>query len=159
MTAGTLLTLLERQPFVEGFKPHQIAALAALAKEVRFKSDHVIFREGEECSEFYLIISGLVALEIAPPGQAFRVDTLSAGDELGWSSVLMAQGKYFQARTLDDVQALLFEGPDLRAMCEADTAFGYALMLRLLGVVAQRLQATRLQVLDTFWPVAKRAGA
>jgi len=57
------------------------------------------------------------------------------------------------------VQALLFEGPDLRAMCEADTAFGYALMLRLLGVVAQRLQATRLQVLDTFWPVAKRAGA
>jgi hypothetical protein len=32
-------------------------------------------------------------------------------------------------------------------------------MLRLLGVVANRLEATRLQVLDTFWPPAKRAGA
>jgi CRP/FNR family cyclic AMP-dependent transcriptional regulator len=158
MAEGTLLPLLEKQPFVAGFKPHQITKLAALAKEVRFGPDHVLFREGDECSEFYLVISGMVALEIAPPGQAFRVDTLSAGDELGWSSVLMGQGKYFQARTLEDVRALVFDGRDLRAMCEADTAFGFALMLRLLGVVAERLQATRLQVLDTFWPVAKRAG-
>jgi hypothetical protein len=32
-------------------------------------------------------------------------------------------------------------------------------MLRILGVVSERLQATRLQVLDMYWPVAARAGA
>jgi hypothetical protein len=32
-------------------------------------------------------------------------------------------------------------------------------MHRLLGVVAERLQATRLQLLDMYWPVAHRAGA
>ena len=43
----------------------------------------------------------------------------------------------------------------------ATSAFGiagYELMRRLLGVVAGRLQATRLQVMDTYWPAAKRAG-
>ncbi len=159
MTDATLTTLLRRQPFVKDFQAHQIDKLEALAKPVQFAPDQVIFREGDDCPEFYLITSGLVALEIAPPTGTFRVDTLNAGDELGWSSVLMGRGKYFQARALDDVEALSFDGRDLRAMCDDDTAFGYALMLRLLGVVAERLQATRLQVLDNYWPVAKRAGA
>lgn len=158
MNSESLATVLGRQPFVQGFRQHQIDALATIATRVRFDTDQVLFREDEECHEFYLILSGLVALEIAPPGQTFRVDTLSAGDELGWSS-LLGRGRAFQARALAATEALSFDAAALRAMCEADPSFGYALMLRLLGVVADRLQATRLQVLDSFWPVAKRAGA
>jgi CRP/FNR family cyclic AMP-dependent transcriptional regulator len=158
MASETLEAVLGRQPFIHGFRPHQIETLAKLASHVRFDTNHVLFREDDECSEFYLILSGLVALEIAPPGQTFRVDTLSAGDELGWSSIL-GRGRLFQARALAPVEALSFDAAALRAMCEADTAFGYALMQRMLVVVADRLQATRLQVLDSFWPVAKRAGA
>ena len=43
--------------------------------------------------------------------------------------------------------------------CREDTQFGFAVMQRLLGVVAERLQATRLQLLDMYSPVAARAGA
>jgi CRP-like cAMP-binding protein len=100
-----------------------------------------------------------VALEIVSEGVAHRVHTLSAGDELGWSAVLMGQGKYFQARALEQVGALAFDGRELLALCESEPAFGFKLMHRLLGVVAERLQATRLQLLDTYWPVAHKAGA
>jgi CRP-like cAMP-binding protein len=160
MTTPSLLSVLEQQPFARGLQPAQLQKLATLAKAVHFDQGQVIFPEGDECYEFYLVVSGRVALEIAPStDQAFRVETLSEGDELGWSSVLMDRGKLFQARALQPVDALVFAGADLRAMCEQDTAFGYALMLRLLGVVSERLQATRLQVMDMYWPVAKRAGA
>ncbi|MEP7184089.1 MAG: cyclic nucleotide-binding domain-containing protein [Betaproteobacteria bacterium] len=160
MTTDDVLPVLEKQShFIRGFQPAQVRKLAGLAKQVHFERDQIIFREDDERYEFYLIVSGLVALEIAPQGQAFRVDTLVAGDELGWSSVLMDKGKLFQARALEPTEALMFAGADLRAMCEEDTAFGYALMMRLLGVVSERLQATRLQVLDMYWPVAARAGA
>ena len=47
---------------------------------------------------------------------------------------------------------------ELLAACREDKAFGFALMYRLLGVVSERLQATRLQLLDMHSPVAKRAG-
>jgi CRP/FNR family cyclic AMP-dependent transcriptional regulator len=87
------------------------------------------------------------------------VQTLGAGDELGWSSVLMGRGKYFQARALDPVKALAIDGPALLTACRKDTAFGFALMLRILGVVSERLQATRLQLHDMHSPKAKRAGA
>jgi CRP-like cAMP-binding protein len=86
------------------------------------------------------------------------VDTLGAGDEFGFSSV-MGHGTVFQARVLQDLHALAFDAAELRALCEKDTAFGYKLMRRLLGVVADRLQVTRLHVMDFYWPVARRAGA
>ena len=155
----TVLALLRHHPFVAEFEPRHVEKLAAPGREVRFDRDHIIFREGDECSEFYLIVTGLVALEIAAPGHTFRVQTLFAGDELGWSALLMGRGKNFQARTLERVDALSFEGAELLAACKEDTAFGFAFMQRLLGVVAGRLQATRLQVLDMYSPVAARAGA
>jgi CRP/FNR family cyclic AMP-dependent transcriptional regulator len=155
----THLSMLRHHPFVLEFEARHVERLATLARDVRFDRNHVIFREGDECSEFYLIVNGLVALEIAAPGHTFRVQTLFAGDELGWSALLMGSGKHFQARALERVEVLAFEGADLLAACRDDPAFGFALMQRLLGVVAERLQATRLQLLDSYSPVAARAGA
>jgi CRP/FNR family cyclic AMP-dependent transcriptional regulator len=158
MNTAIPLDLLRRQPFVQGLKEHEVGQLGALAREVTFERDRILFGEGEECSEFYLIVSGMVSLEIAPPSGVFRVDTLEAGDEFGWSSV-MGHGTVFQARALEDTRAIAFNAAELRALCERDTAFGYELMRRLLGVVADRLQVTRLHVMDSYWPVARRAGA
>jgi len=153
------LAKLRHHPFVLEFEPHHVERLAALARDVRFERDQVIFREGDDCSEFYLVVNGLVSLEIVAPGHTFRVQTLFAGDELGWSALLLGSGKHFQARTLERVDALAFEGADLLAACRDDPAFGSAFMHRLLRVVAERLQATRLQLLDAHSPIAARAGA
>ena len=159
MNSESVQMVLRKQPFVEGLQPPQVERLAALARRVHFDRDKVLFESGEECPEFYLITSGLVALEIAPASGVFRVDTLGEGDELGWSSILMGHGRQFQARTLREVDALAFDGAALRALCEDDPAFGYALMRRLLAVVADRLQVTRLHLMDHHWPVAHKAGA
>lgn len=155
----SVLELLRQHPFVAGFESRHVEKLATMATEVRFDRDQILFREGDDWSKFCLIVTGLVALEIAAPGQTFRVQTLFAGDELGWSALLMGKGKQFQARTLERVDALAFEGEQLLAACREDTHFGFILMQHLLGVVSERLQATRLQLLDMYSPVAARAGA
>ena len=155
---GDALQVLRKHPFVEAFEPAHVEKLAVLARPVRFARDQVVFHEGDECNEFYMIVSGTIALEIEEPGHTLRVQTLAAGDELGWSALLMATGKHFQARALEAVEALAFDGPALLATCKADPAFGFAFMHQLLGVVAGRLQSTRLQVHDMYSPVAKRAG-
>jgi signal-transduction protein with cAMP-binding, CBS, and nucleotidyltransferase domain len=154
MTVVTESDLLRQQPFAKAFTPAQVEQLAAMARVARFEPNEIIFEEFEDCSEFYLIVSGRVALEIAPHMEPLRVETLSAGDEFGWSSLLEGKGKLFRARAL----MLVFDGHELRAMSERDPSFGYHLMQRLLHVVSERLQSTRLQVLDMYWPAAKRAG-
>jgi len=158
MPAVNLLSALRQHPFVETFLPAHIDRLQTLAREVAFERDQTIFREGDDTHEFFLIVTGRVALEIIEPDHLLRVQTLGAGDEFGWSAVLMGRGKYFQARALEPVQALAFDGGQLLDACRSDTGFGFALMYRMLGVVSERLQATRLQLHDMFSPKAKRAG-
>jgi CRP/FNR family transcriptional regulator, cyclic AMP receptor protein len=158
MDAETTTALLRTQAFFKELSEQRIQALGALAREVRYERDRVLFKEGEASGTFYLIISGMVALEIAPLSDTLRLDTLSAGDEFGFSSVL-GQETVFQARVLQDLHALALDAARLRALCETDTQFGYEFMCRLMGVVSDRLQATRLRLMDTYWPVAQRAGA
>ena len=157
--SDNLIQALERHPFVSDFAPQDQARLAAIAKEVRFASNEVIFHEGDDYSVFYLLGKGMVALELEVPGHVLRVQTLYAGDVFDWSALLPHAGKHFQARALDAVTALAFEGDQLLASFRADPQFGLVFMLRLMGVVSERLRNTRLQLLDMYSPVAKRAGA
>ena len=152
MDTKALYDVLRQHPFLEGFKPPHIQKMVEMAHEVHFARDQTIFREGDECGIFYLILEGKVALEVSAPGRIMRISTQGAGDELGWSSLLMEESKHFQARTLEPVRALAFDAIRLRQTCEQDHGFGYLLMRQLLVVVSQRLQATRLQLLDLYAP-------
>jgi CRP/FNR family cyclic AMP-dependent transcriptional regulator len=158
MTLEDLTNTLRAHPFLEGFDPEHIEKLAAMASEVRFGKGELIFREGDESSFFYLLLSGTVALETNTPGRILRIVTLGRGEELGWSSVTPRHGKQFQARSLEETRALAFDGVRLLHACEEDCRFGFALMRAMLRVVAHRLQSTRLQLLDIYSPAAAKVG-
>ncbi len=158
MTLEDLTNTLRAHPFLEGFDPEHIEKLAAMASEVRFGKGELIFREGDESSFFYLLLSGTVALETNTPGRILRIVTLGRGEELGWSSVTPRHGKQFQARSLEETRALAFDGVRLLHACEEDCRFGFALMSAMVRVVAHRLQSARLQLLDIYSPAAAKVG-
>lgn len=160
MTAATLLAVLKQHPFVEEFQPEHIEKLCSLARAVNFARDEVIFREGDDTHDFYLIAKGRISLEMQEPdNHVLRVQLLGAGDEFGWSGVLKGQGRYFMARALEPTETLAFDGTQLHEACRQDTGFGFAFMYRMLGVVSYRLQATRLQLHDMYSLRARRGGA
>ncbi len=146
--------VLENHPFVKGFWPEHVARLAAMAGEVRFQPGELIFHEGDHSSLFYLLVSGTVALEVLSPGRPVRVATLYPGEVLGWSSVTGDNGKQFQARALEEVQALAFDGARLSHACQEDYAFGFWFMRAILTVMSSRLHAIRAQLVDVYSPVA-----
>ena len=153
-----MLQILQTHPFVAEFRPEHREKLAAIGKQVHFDAGQVIFHEGEAFSVFYLLSDGMVALELEMPEHVMRVQTLYPGDEFNWSALLPHAGKHFQARALSPVTALAFEGEQLLASFKSDPEFGLAFMLRLMGVVSERLRAMQVQLLDMYSPVAKRAG-
>jgi len=154
----TLLQILQKHPFVEVFRPEHTKKLAELGQQVHFDPGQVIFHEGDTHTIFYLLSDGMVALELEMPGSLLRVQTLYAGDEFDWSALLPLAGKHFQARALSPVTALAFDGEELLSAFKSDPEFGFAFMLRLMGVVSERLRATRVQLLDMYLPEARRAG-
>jgi CRP-like cAMP-binding protein len=93
----------------------------------------------------YVILSGRVALKVQSGGRRFLIRTLYSGDELGWSAMLN-RARQFQARALEPVELLSFEASQLHEACASNPYFAKAFLERLLGVVAERLESTRLQL-------------
>jgi CRP-like cAMP-binding protein len=148
------VALLNEHPFTKTFWPEHVARLASMGAEAHFSAGELIFQEGDHSSFFYLLISGNVALEVVAAGRPVRIATLLAGDVLGWSSVTGRNGKQFQARALEPVHALAFDGARLCHACEQDYAFGFAFMRAVLAILSGRLHSIRGQLLDAYSPVA-----
>jgi CRP/FNR family transcriptional regulator, cyclic AMP receptor protein len=152
MEMQQIVETLGAHPFVRGLPPQHIEKLAGLASEIRFQDDQIIFRQADVSNLFCLVVSGKIGIEVNAPGRTFRIQTIGEGETFGWSSMLGGREKQFQARALGAVRALAFDGAKLREACESDCGLGYAIMQRLLRVVADRLQALRLQLLDVYTP-------
>jgi CRP/FNR family transcriptional regulator, cyclic AMP receptor protein len=153
LKGGAIISGLQAHPFTRAFWPDHIARLAPMASETRFDAGEIIFQEGDHSSFFYLILSGNVALEVVSPGRPIRISTLYTGDVLGWSSVTEDDSKQFQARALEPIHALAFDGARLRHACERDYAFGFAFMRAMAAVLSSRLHAVRAQLLESYTPV------
>ncbi|HEY2015321.1 MAG TPA: cyclic nucleotide-binding domain-containing protein, partial [Bryobacteraceae bacterium] len=138
MSSEIVNAVLADHPFTKGFWPDHIVHLAAMASEMRFVPGELIFREGDHSSLFYLLMSGNVALEVVPSGRPVRIATLYAGEVLGWSSLTGNTDKQFQARALEEVHVLAFDGARLSHACEEDYAFGFRFMRAILAVMSER---------------------
>ena len=56
----------------------------------------------------------------------------------------------YDAQALELMRAIAMDADCLRGKCEADHDLGYDLMKRFVPVLVERLQATRLQMLDVY---------
>jgi CRP-like cAMP-binding protein len=118
---------------------------------VRFKSGAYIFKEGDEANTFYLLREGKVALEIfAPQHRPIIVETLEAGDILGWSWLLPPYQWKFHAHAMADSRAIAIDGKCLRNKCEENHDLGYEVLKRFSGIIGLRLEAAILQLIDVY---------
>lgn len=145
VTAASLAT----QPFLRGLPPHQLECLAETGSDILLPARHRIFEDGGYASRFWLIRAGQVALDLHVPGNGLMViETRGMGDMLGWSWLFPPYRWALGAVTLGPVEVFEFDGPAVRARLAADPALGYEITHRFLAVAANRLQATRLRLLD-----------
>jgi CRP/FNR family transcriptional regulator, cyclic AMP receptor protein len=147
----TLERIIGEHPFFGGMEERHIELVSGCAKNVRFEKGQVILREGDEANEFYFIREGLVDVELIVPCKGFtRVQTVGEGDVLGWSWLVPPYQWRFGARACQPTRALAFDGKCLRTKCEEDHDLGYQLLKRFAHIVTERLDATRLQLLDLY---------
>ncbi|MET9182280.1 cyclic nucleotide-binding domain-containing protein [Kitasatospora aureofaciens] len=128
--------------------------LLALAHDRDFPDGSRLFDEGGPADRFWLVRSGEVALDVYVPGRpAPVVETLGAGQQLGWSWIFPPYRWHLGARAVGPVRAWELPAAEVRQLCADDPEFGYTLMRHCVEVIADRLQATRIRLLDLYAPV------
>jgi CRP/FNR family transcriptional regulator, cyclic AMP receptor protein len=145
--------IVSAHPFLQGMSEHQLRILGDCAMQAHFNTNEMIFGEGEPADRFYLIQKGTVALEAYVRDKGNRlIQTIGAGDVLGWSWLFPPYFWHFTARALVPTDAVFIYTKPLREECETDHDLGYELMKRMAEVIVRRLQATRKQSLGLPWP-------
>jgi CRP/FNR family transcriptional regulator, cyclic AMP receptor protein len=143
--------ILAQVPFFEGLPEDEIALIAGCGRNVRFDAGETIFRQGDAADTFYVVRHGTVAIgNFVPPRGELVIETLESGDLLGWSWLFPPYRSHFDARALSTVRATQFDGACLRDKCAADPVLGRDLMSRFAQVLIERLQWTRLRLLDVY---------
>jgi CRP-like cAMP-binding protein len=143
--------LLATHAFFEGIDAATLEFIGGCGKNVRFERGEGLCREGQEAKTFYAIREGRVAVQINAPGrQSITIMTLDEGDILGWSWLFPPYVWHYDAVAVARTRAVEFDGACLRRKCEENTAIGYDLMKRFAKVFAERLEATRMQLLDVY---------
>jgi CRP-like cAMP-binding protein len=151
MDLETPIGKLESHPFFEGMKKRHLKIIAAHSSDVQFDPGQFIFHEGEEANNFYLIRHGRVALETFTPERgAITIERLGAGDALGWSWLITPFIWHFDATAVEPTLAIALDGLSLRKLCDEDADLGYELMKRVAHIMAHRLDATILRLVDFY---------
>jgi CRP/FNR family transcriptional regulator, cyclic AMP receptor protein len=134
-----------------GLVDAHLAVIAGCAVNDHYAADDRIFAEGEPADRFFLIREGAVALELHAPGRGpLVIETLHPGEVVGWSWLFEPYRWQFDGRAAEPTRVVRFDGACLRGKCEADHELGYELMRRFAASAIERLQATRLQLLDVY---------
>lgn len=151
MNAAEIESMLASHPFLRGMRPAHLSALADCAAIITVSSGSYLGREPEPADVFYLVVSGKVGIETHAARQApLLVQTVGPGEVVGWSWLVPPHRWQFDARVAADLRAIAIRGDCLRAKCGRDHELGYEILRRLVGVVASRLTAARMQLLDVY---------
>ena len=143
------IRLLEAHPFSTDLEPVEIELLAGSASLEDFEAGSEIFAAGNEATTFYLLRSGLVALRIDSGASVPRtIQQISEGSALGWSWLFEPYVWQFSAVAVTPVRAIGMDAAELRRKFEENPSCGYHVLAQVSRIMADRLHATRHQVVN-----------
>jgi len=153
MPSKDMLESLKAMDLLRDLSSRHLEILASMATEEEFAEDEIIFREGSVGDQLYLIQQGQVALEVYASGRTRAIMlTVGPGQVLGWSSLFSEKRKTAKGRAVTPTRAIALEANKLREVCAADHDLGYIIGWRVAEIIADRLKATRMQLLDVYNP-------
>src|SRR4051812_43630942 len=99
-------------PFLKTMPPEHLEHLLVNAREVEFQPEEIFFREGEPANRLYLIESGRVAIK-AGIQDGKNLQTLGAGEALGWSWLFPPFSWHFSAQAMEPTKCIVLDGGHL----------------------------------------------
>jgi len=149
MSDEALVKLLRSVEFFRDIADKHLGKLAGIGRAVDYPAHSIIFREHDAAKDVFVIVSGRVSLIICTPKVGCReLMEVGEGALIGWSPLVGRDRLSDTARTLEPTKTIAIDGEGVLALCRQEPQFGFEFMHRATMVLAQRLSATRLQLLE-----------
>ncbi len=152
MNKVELTEVLQAIPWFQALSDDHFQKIAGISEVVLLSRDELLFKQGDQQKNLYILIEGRVGVELYSPIRgAIRVFTAEPMDVVGWSSATpVVRQRTASARAVLDSRLIAINAAKLNQYCEQDHELGYIVMRRLANVAAARLMICRLQLVDLF---------
>ncbi len=151
MTDDELVQLLSTQAYFTNLPRDHLKLITPCAREVWYAAGEYLFRQDQRANCFYILLEGEVTLSVRDHRSgAAHIQTVVAGEPLGWSWLTPPFRWRFDGKTRTPVRAVVFQAACLRELMDQHFLLGYELLKRAMDIMARRLQATRRQLLNVY---------
>ena len=140
---------LDALPLLDGLTHTQRAAIAGISKITTYGPGHRLFDENGPADRCWVVLSGCVVIDAQVPSRGrVALQSLGPGELVGWSWFVPPFRWHFGAEVVSATRAAVIDTGQLRALADADPEFGYRLSQILVEALLNRLQATRMRLLE-----------
>ncbi len=147
----SIADVVASHPLLAGLPGDAVDQVAGCARNMAYAPGELLLAEGDPATTLFLVRRGRVAIEIHGPERGpMIIETIGPGGAVGWSWLFPPFRWQFDARATRPVGAIAVDGACLRAKADADDALGHQLVMRVAAVLLERLQATRIRLLDLY---------
>ena len=136
----------------------QIHKIVDVSQILEIHPGQFLFREGQNNPYVYVMLDGQIDLvmQVRSRGSQ-RILSLGAGDLVAWSAILGNGTMTCSALCIRHTRLVAIDARLVLDRMQSDHEFGYQFMRLLSMALAQRLTATRLQLLDLFAPASPQS--
>jgi len=144
--------LLQTIPWLMDLSNVQIKELEKISGCLFLSEGEILYKEGDNDNLLYVVSEGSLGIEIFVPGRGqVRIYNADPLDIIGWDSMTpVARNRITTITALKKCNLIYFDGSALNELCENDKELGYVIMRRLSNVIASRMLAMRLKLIDLF---------
>lgn len=134
-----------------GLRPDHLSVLERYAARRRIEVGSAVLRSGAPATEFFVVQSGLVAIEVQAADQGrVVIDTAGPRQLVGWSWLRPPYRWHFDAVASEPTEVIAVGAEPVRREMGEHHEFGYAVLDRFAQLAIDRLIATRLRLLDLY---------
>ena len=138
--------MLRGSELFEAFDPETITTLAASCSRRRLERNDVVFGEGAEANELFVVDTGRIAIaNRSPDGRESVVALMESGDLFGEMPLFDGEARSAEARALEPSELLAVPYPALRTILRARPE----LLWGVVALLARRLRSTDAALADS----------
>lgn len=138
---------VDRIGLFAGLEEEQLQRLAGACDHRTYEAGSIIFEQGEDCAEMFIVLEGEVAVFV-PEGRA-PVGTVGVGECLGEVSVLTGGSHSATAKAVTPLEVGVLTKADLQSLVRLRPGIGVVLYRNLARGLGEKLRRADLRYIDT----------
>lgn len=135
--------LLSKIEIFQDLKERELSILTSRMERKEFPKGTVIFQEGDEGKEMYIVLSGSIGISVRlPDSTELPLAQIQAGNFFGEMSIIEQAPRSATCRTLVDSVFLTLEASSFYDLLEQHPRVALKIMKRMVGILSRRLTTT-----------------